>query len=187
MNRNRQSLPFYRRNILKDASFADFRAAIKSKVESLEEKAFHSSNLDKVNQRLLNSARYYERVSEPWLSELTSDIFGAYMTGLNYVEAFVLYQLNKRYFESIDDHPTNKVRYMYLISYLSKTEPFLNSSADFSSLLNSDYKADKKSKLFTEQQYQELILGGFEQEIHNRICLQEIKSKIRDLVKSKLN
>ncbi len=173
-------------NILSKTDFNKFNEAITLEVGRITENALRPSNLDRVNVRLLNRARFYERVSESWLSELTSDIFGVYMAGCHYIEAFVLYQLNKRYFADVDDHPTNKLRYLYLTNYLATTESCIcdETKGGIEDLVNTDTKQDNKFRLLQEEQYQEFVFEGFQEEIKNNPQLPLLKDRVKKLLDS---
>jgi hypothetical protein len=168
--------------ILDKGEFTKFTEAITGEIDRMKQRAMFPSNLDNINLRLLNRAKLYERLSKPWLSELVSDMFGAYMAGTYYLEAFFLYQLNKRYFEEIDDHPTNYLRYIYLKNYLIKTKSMDASNDELESLVNTNSNVDSRFKLLGEIQYQEYIFEGFRIEIKNKVYLDSIKKKITKLL-----
>lgn len=171
-------------NIIKKNDFNKFNEAISIEVGRITENALKPNNLDRTNVRLLNRARFYKRVSESWLSELASDIFGVYMAGCHYLKAFVLYQLNKRYFADVDDHPTNKLRYLYLTNYLVKTESVIceETNGAVEILINTDAKQDNKFRLLQEEQYQEFVFEGFQEETRNDPKLPLLRESVKKLM-----
>ncbi len=172
-------------SLIDSTSFTSCSEALKQESERLRFQAQFGSNLSRVNTRYLDKSKFYLHLIHEWIPEIASDIFGAYMAGQRYLYSFLLYQLNKRYFSTIEDHPSNKLRFVYLVNYLQRNDG-LDGSLYFSNFLdfiNSDKKLDDKSKFLYRNDIQEMFFKDFKDAIERNNSLKVIKEKVRELLK----
>lgn len=156
---------------------------IENEAVSLKQRAINSANLDIVNTKLHNRSDFYLRISHLWISELVSDLFGAFMVGLPYLKAFLLNQLNKRYLSNIDDHPSNKLRFLFLVRYLERTREIKHGSNmnELINLVNTDDKLDSKIGPFGELSLQELFIKEFIDIMGNNDSFQEARKEVKKI------
>lgn len=170
-------------SLLDSSNFSSLSDFFKIEIEKLKKRAFNGANLDQVNVRYLNRANFYLRILNLWIPEITSDIFGAYFIGLPYFFAFLLYQLNKKYFSSIEDHPSNGVRFLYLLKYFQRSDE-LNNKEDLGKLIeivNTDEVLDAKSRILRVKSTQDLFFDGFDAQIEEYSGFKEIRSEVRKI------
>lgn len=163
--------------------FKSVRETIENEAERLKHGAIYDANLDRVNIRLLNRSNFYQRISKWWVRELVSDIFGAFMAGTPYLMAFLLNQLNKRYLSNIDDHPSNKLRFLYLVRYLEQTGEIKEGSSmnELIDIVNTDDKLDSKIGPFGDVSLQELLIKEFNDNIGNNALFLEAQKEVKKL------
>lgn len=167
-----------------DASkFESLNEILEDEIDRLEKRAFYGSNLNRVNLRYLSKARFYKRATKEWLREIVSDIFGAYMLGLPYLSAFLLYQLNKHYLSNIEDHPPNKLRFLYVVNYLGRIGEIKANTwvTNFFEVVRSDPILDAKVGMLKDVTIQEQLFEGFELQVMNNRKLDENRKRLRKI------
>jgi hypothetical protein len=105
------------------------------------------------------------------------------MVGLPYLKAFLLNQLNKRYLSNIDDHPSNKLRFLFLVRYLERTREIKHGSNmnELINLVNTDDKLDSKIGPFGELSLQELFIKEFIDIMGNNDSFQEARKEVKKI------
>jgi hypothetical protein len=163
--------------------FKSVREKIENEAARLKQSAIYGANINIVNTKLLNRSNLYQRISKSWVTELASDMFGAFMVGLPYLTAFLLNQLNKRYLSDIDDHPSNKLRFLFLVRYLERTGEIKNSSSmnGLVDLVNTDDKLDSKKWLFGDISLQKLFIEEFNYNIGNKGLFLEAQKEVKKI------
>lgn len=142
-----------------------------------------STNMDRRDRILLAKSQFYKKVKEYWLEEITSDLFGAFIVGAKYLHSFVKYQMNKRYFSLEESHPSNKIRYTYLKTYLSGTNQVSQHSnfAMYDGLINSNRLIDLKSKFIMKDDFIEAVILDFEEMVRKIDSINDISSRFLKL------
>ena len=172
-------------SVIDSTNFVSCNRALKEESERLRIQAQLGSNLNRVNTRYLDKSRFYMRLMKEWLPEIASDVFGAHVAGERYLSSFLLYQLNKRYLSNIEDHPSNMLRFVYLVNYLQKNDGLDGSlyTTNFTDVINSDKRSDGKSGFLYRNDMQEMFFRDFEKEIEHNPGLKVVKKKIREFLK----
>ncbi|MCL5783585.1 MAG: hypothetical protein M1476_06730 [Candidatus Thermoplasmatota archaeon] len=152
-------------------------------IERLRFEGEYATNLDRKDRTLLAKSQFYKKVKEYWMEELTSDLFGAFVVGAKYLHSFVKYQMNKRYFSIEESHPSNKIRYTYLKTYLWRINGQCSQSSfpSYDDLINTNRVIDIKSKFILRDDFINALLLDFEEMMERIDSIKNISLGFKDL------
>lgn len=170
-------------SLLDKSDFLLFNKKIGIEIDRLQESISRPTVIDRPNENFSRRLYFCETVvKNQWLTEIASDIFGTYISGHNYLQAFVLYQLNSSYYDPNSDHPPNSIRFLYIYNYLKRIRLDHRKDSALSNSINDNRSDDHNPSFIMEQDYLKALFKDFDKIVERNLLFGFLKEKIAQII-----